>query len=141
VSDPLAAHNGRVNHRVWINNRQPQTLYIAQLLLYFSAASSLLFGATGVGIFESGLVRLVMVLLLTFGAAGGAFGIANERKWGYLLGIAAAVAPFIVRVMIWRQYDFGEAVWWNPIGLIFDVATLAALLHEQSASYQRIYFR
>lgn len=141
MSGRVAAHNGRVNNRVWINNRQPQTLYIAQLLLYFSAASSLLFGASGVGIFESGLVRLLLVLLLTFGAAGGAFGIANELRWGYRLGIAAAAVPFLVRIMIWRQYDFGEALWWNPIGLIFDVATLAALLHEQSASYQRIYFR
>jgi hypothetical protein len=126
---------------VWINNRQPQTLYIAQILLYISAVSALIFGNTGAGIIDNDLGQLVIVLLLTFGAAGGAFGIANEKKWGYALGIAAAIGPFIVRLFIWRRIGLGEAIEWNIIGLIFDVAVLAALLHRQSNEYQRVYFR
>lgn len=130
-----------MNNKVWINNRQPQTLYIAQILLYVSAVSALVFGGTGVGVIENRLGQLVIVLLLTFGAAGGAFGIANEQKWGYLLGIAAAIAPFVVRLLIWRRADLSEAIQWNLFGLVFDVAVLAALLHRQSGEYQRIYFR
>lgn len=129
-----------MNDKIWINNRVPQTLYIAQILLYFSAVSALLFGG-GSGIIENGLVRIVVALLLTFGAAGGAFGIANSYRWGYRLGVAAAVAPFIVRLELWRRVDLGTAIEWNLLGLIFDVAILAALLHQQSAEHQRIYFR
>lgn len=130
-----------VNNRVWINNRQPQTLYIAQLLLYFSAASALLFGGTGVEIFDSGILRILLRLLLTVGAAAGAFGIANELRWGYRLGIAAAVAPFVVRLGIWQRFGFSDALQWNTIGLIFDVAIIASLLHQQSAEHQRVYFK
>lgn len=126
---------------VWINNRQPQTLYIAQILLYVSAVSALIFGNTGAGVVDNTLGQLVLVLLLTFGAAGGAFGIANEKKWGYALGIAAAIGPFIVRLIIWRRFGLGDAIEWNIIGLVFDIAVLAALLHRQSGEYQRIYFR
>jgi hypothetical protein len=130
-----------VNNKVWINNRQPQTLYLSQLLLYFGAVSALIFGSTGVGVFESGLLRLLLQLLLTFGAAAGAFGIANEARWGYRLGVAAAVAPFAVRIGFWQQFGLSEALQWNTLGLIFDIAILALLLHRDSAEYQRIYFR
>ncbi|MEQ8841315.1 MAG: hypothetical protein RIB98_10060 [Acidimicrobiales bacterium] len=130
-----------MNNMVWINNRQPQTLYIAQFLLYFSAVSTLIFGGAGVGAISSGPTRFVVILLLTVGAAGGAFGIANERKWGYGLGIAAAIAPFVVRAAIWQQSGLGDAIEWNVFGLVFDVALLAALFHRMSGEYQRIYFR
>ncbi len=126
---------------VWINNRQPQTLYIAQVILYLSAVSSLIFGGTGVEVFSSTLVRAAIAFLLTIGAAAGAFGIANERKWGYGLGIAAGVAPFIVRAVIWQRFGLADAIEWNLFGLIFDIAVLAALLHRTSGEYQRIYFR
>lgn len=130
-----------MNNKVWINNRQPQTLYIAQILLYVSAVSALIFGNTGAGVIDNALGQLVIVLLLTFGAAAGAFGIANERKWGYQLGIAAAIAPFIVRAIVWRRFGLDDAIQWNLFGLVFDVAVLAALLHRTSGEYQRIYFR
>ena len=129
-----------MNKKVWINNRQPQTLYIAQLLLYFSAASALIFGVGGIGVFDSFLIEMILSLLLTVGAAAGAFGIANELKWGYWLGVAAAIAPFVIRLGIWQRIDLSNALQWNFIGLIFDVAILAALLHRQSAEYQRTYF-
>jgi hypothetical protein len=130
-----------VNNKVWINNRQPQTLYIAQIMLYFSAVSALLFGSRGVVIFDSSAIRLILSLLLTLGAAAGAFGIANELKWGYRLGAAAAIAPFIIRIGIWQRFGLSDAIQWDTLGGIFDIAILAALLHRQSAEYQRIYFR
>ena len=130
-----------MNNQVWINNRQPQTLYSAQILLYVGAVSALIFGNTGAGVIDNGLGQFVVVLLLTFGAAGGAFGIANERRWGYRLGIAAAIAPFVVRLIVWRRFGLDDAIQWNLFGLVFDVAVLAALLHRTSGEYQRIYFR
>ena len=130
-----------MNNQVWINNRQPQTLYIAQILLYVGAVSALIFGNTGSGVIDNRPGRFLIALLLTFGAAGGAFGIANERKWGYQLGIAAAIAPFLIRFVVWRRFGLDDAIEWNLFGLVFDVALLAALLHRMSGEYQRIYFR
>jgi hypothetical protein len=130
-----------VKNKVWINNRQPQTLYIAQIMLYFSAASALLFGSGGVRIFDSAVIQALLILLLTLGAGLGAFGIANEKKWGYRLGAAAAIAPFVIRLGFWQRFGLTEALQWDTLGLIFDIAILAALLHRQSAEYQRIYFR
>ena len=130
-----------VNNKVWINNRQPQTLYIAQIMLYFSAVSALIFGGTGVAVFDSEALQLLLRLLLTIGAAAGAFGIANDARWGYWLGVAAAIAPFLVRIGFWQRFGLSEALEWNTLGMIFDIAILAALLHRQSAEHQRVYFR
>ena len=65
----------------------------------------------------------------------------TRRSGATALGIAAAIAPFVVRLVIWRRIGLGDAIEWNIIGLVFDVAVLAALLHRQSGEYQRIYFR
>jgi len=77
---------------------------------------------------------------MTVGAGAGAYGIANARRWGYLLGIAAAIAPFIIRLEIIRRLDIVEMLRWNPIGLLFDVAIIAALLHPESRAYQKQWF-
>ena len=128
-----------MNDRVFVNPRQPQTLYISQVLLYISAVTAVVFGAAE-GVIGSVILRLIVAALLTFGAALGAYGIANSQKWGYQLGIAAAVAPFIVRFEIARRFGLSEFIGWNPIGLMFDVAILGALLHIESRNYQKIYF-
>ena len=133
------AHNGNVTARTFVNPRQPQTLYIAQILLYIGAISALLFGAS-TGIIESLVVEYVVAFFLTIGAALGAYGIANARKWGYRLGVTAAVAPFVVRFEIWRLVSLGEMIGWNPIGLMFDGAILVALFHVESRNYQKIWF-
>ena len=134
-----------MNQRVWINNRQPQTLYIAQVMLYIRGALGILFGPLAlvgrVELFGSEALATAWILITTFGAVGGAFGIANEYKWGYRLALAAAAAPFVIRLQVLIDDGLVNALSYNPIGLVFDIAILGALLHEQSASYQRIYFR
>ena len=125
--------------RTFVNPRQPQTLYISQVSLYITAVSALLFGAS-TGIIESLPIEYLVAFFLTIGAALGAYGIANSRKWGYRLGVAAAIAPFVVRLEIWRRVSLGEMIGWNPIGLMFDIAILVALLHVESRNYQRIWF-
>ena len=115
--------------RRWVNQSQPQTLYMATILLYFSAALGLLFG----GLAPIGL-------LFVAGEAFGAYGIANERKWGYVLALA------IVAV----QLGFlGIAISSDPgalfslefvIAAIWPVAVCILLLHPQSREYQKIWF-
>lgn len=134
-----------MNNRVWVNNRQPQTLYISQVMLYFRGVLGVLFGSVFLigrySLFGSELLATAWILLGTFGAIAAAYGIANEKKWGYRLGVAAAAAPFIIRLQFVFDEGLFDALTIDPISLIFDVAILAALLHQQSAEYQRIYFR
>ncbi len=126
---------------MFVNPRQPQTLYISQILLYITAVGAVLFRSVGEGWIEALPLRYLVVLLMTIGAGVGAYGIANARKWGYLLGVAAALAPFVIRLEIIRRVDLFEMLRWNPIGLLFDIAILAALVHPESRSYQKQWFQ
>jgi len=126
---------------MFVNPRQPQTLYISQILLYITAVGAVLFRSVGEGWIEALPLRYLVVLLMTIGAGVGAYGIANARKWGYLLGVAAALAPFVIRLEIIRRVDLFEMLRWNPIGLLFDIAIFAALVHPESRSYQKQWFQ
>ena len=125
---------------MWINQRQPQTLYISQFLLYFSAVISI-FDQPPTGVFSNYVIRNGLLIISIFGSAGGAFGIANNKRLGYILGIVAAIAPFAIRFELARQIDIGFAIEWNIIGGMFDVALIAALVHPMSRNYQKIWFR
>ncbi|HET6795272.1 MAG TPA: hypothetical protein VFH45_12545 [Acidimicrobiales bacterium] len=117
-----------MNNRRWLNNTQPQTLQIAVLLLYLNAAFLL------IQVFSAGgLTRLG--LLLFVGQAAGAFGIANERKWGYMLAVVMACLPLLL--LIRSPLSIGG----DLLTVMFEVALVALLLHPQSRSYQRIWFK
>jgi hypothetical protein len=114
--------------RQWTNPGQPQTLQIAVFLLYAEAFFNTLYTLTGVypGVF---------VLIAAAGVAAG-YGIANEQKWGYALGVAMAFLPFLLRLA------FGVGVFSTGlINLMFEIALIALLLHAQSRDYQRIWFK
>jgi hypothetical protein len=115
-----------MENRRWVNPSQPQTLQIAVFLLYFNGIFTALFG---------GLLS-PYGLLIVAGSVGGAFGIANERKWGYGLGIAMAFLPFALR-LLWHESLLGTDI----LSLMFEVALVALLLHPQSRDYQRIWFK
>jgi hypothetical protein len=112
--------------RRWVNQTQPQTLQIAVLLLYFNGIITLLFG----GLF----IPLGAVIIIGSIAAG--YGIANERKWGYILGVAMALLPFAL-VIATRSNPLNGGI----INLLFEIALAALLLHPQSRDYQRIWFK
>ncbi|MGH9059166.1 MAG: hypothetical protein ACRDZY_06575, partial [Acidimicrobiales bacterium] len=76
------------DRRQWLNKTQPQTLQIGVVLLYLNAVFFLIFGVLGGAL---GAIGLVVVA----GQAVGGFGIANEHKWGYWLGLAAAIFPLL----------------------------------------------
>ncbi len=113
--------------RRWINHSLPQTLGNAVILLYINAAFTLLFGGlfSGIG------------LLLIAGQVGAGYGIANERKWGYQLGLVMAFLPFVVRFLF---SGIDGILGTNIINLLFEILLVALLLHEQSREYQRIWF-
>lgn len=105
---------------------QPQTLQGAVMLCYITAAFgliSLLFGA-GIGI---------VPLLLGVGG----YGVANEKRWGYIL--AAILAVLNVLSVLWLIFVAGSVSF--LLTLLFAVVLVALLLHPQSRHYQRIWFK
>lgn len=117
--------------RRWTNPSLPQTLQIGVILLYVDAFFLLLNGAAFSAI---GLALLA-------GSVAGGYGIANERRWGYRLGVAVAalgvlsLALFVVDDGVDAFFDIVFLV-----NLVFPVALLVALVHPQSREYQRIWF-
>ncbi len=114
--------------RRWINQSQPQTLYFAVILMYIDAAFALLFG---------GIIGIGLLLVAGYVASG--YGISNERKWGYILGLVMAgvgLAPYVLFFISNGRLATGAL-----LGLMFAIAKLALLLHPQSREYQRIWFK
>jgi hypothetical protein len=113
-----------VNERRFINQYQPQTLVSGTILCYIQAFFLVL---------NFSLPALLFAAALGYGG----FGIANEKKWGYGLAVAASV--FVVAIVLLFA---GTDVLEFPliISFMFDVALVALLLHPQSRDYQRIWF-
>jgi hypothetical protein len=95
---------------------------MATVILYFNAALSLLTG----GAFGIGFIFVV-------GQVAAGLGIANERKWGYWLGVVLT-GLFVLWLIAF--FSFGAL-----INLIFYGALLGLLLHPQSRSYLKTWFR
>lgn len=114
---------------MWVNRHQPQTLYIAQLLMYFQGGLGVLFmviGARGLTVYS---------LVIAAGKLAAAYGIANEMRWAYKLGVVIAALPILVLLLLAFTDDLAW-LWAEPLGLLFDIALLALLLHSHSRSYQ-----
>jgi hypothetical protein len=119
-----------MQRRRFMNPAQPQTLVIAVYLLYFDAAF-LLFAMLVEGTFPP------IYLALVVGGIAAGWGIANEFKWAYILGIVMAIAPFVFRFI-----ETGNPLAApNLINLMFEIALVALLLHPQSRDYQKLWFK
>jgi hypothetical protein len=126
-----------MSQRRWFNPNVPQTLYIAQFLLYFDAFWMLLGVMFGGGL---GLLGLLALAAYVYGA----YGIANELKRGYQVAVAASFLPLALRLVV---YLFGNAsigfvlFSGNVLNVIFEYALIALLLHPMSREHQKIWFR
>lgn len=108
--------------RRWVNRHQPQTLVLATVLLYME------------GLFN--LARGAGLLLVGLGMAGAGFGIANDRRWGWWLGITMAGLSVVAR-LTW--FGYGSSMTFL-LSLVFPVALFALLVHPHSRGHQRIWF-
>ena len=137
----------QIDFKKWFDRMQPQTLQIATWLLYFDGFFALVDLLDGGG--ELYYVRLqypggiLLGLLIVALYAGGGLLMANDKRLGYRLSVAAAVSPFVVNFVVYsdvgaslRYRLFGSGI----IGFAFDVALIALLLHPQSKEHQRIWF-
>ena len=108
--------------RRWVNRHQPQTLVLATVLLYME------------GLFN--LARGAGLLLVGMGMAAAGFGIANNRRWGWWLGVTMAGLSVVAR-LTW--FGYGSSMTFL-LSLVFPVALFALLVHPHSRGHQRIWF-
>lgn len=107
------------------NRSLPQMLNTAQLLLYLNAVLDLVFGFGGLGI------------LLPLVEAVGAFGLANEKKWGYWVALVGASVP----VLIYLLYISKGLFFAGLVTILVRGIVVAFLIHPSSREYKRYYFR
>ncbi|MGC9961488.1 MAG: hypothetical protein ABSE47_06245 [Acidimicrobiales bacterium] len=128
----------------WYNGGQPQTLQLAQILLYTNAVIELLRLLFSGGFLPVGTVGFALLLISTLwiavlvGQVLGALGIANSRKLGYRVAVGVACLPVLLQLYVLVRYHVAPVDIFN---LLFEVALIASLLHPQSREYQRIWFR
>ena len=109
--------------RRWLNRHQPQTLVTGTMLLYIEGLFNLVRGT-----------ELMFIGLAMFPAA---YAIANDRRWGWRLGVGAAAVAVLLRIGSIVSYGFTPIV---LLILVFPVALLALLVHPISREYQRVWF-
>ncbi|HVB05817.1 MAG TPA: hypothetical protein VNF07_06190 [Acidimicrobiales bacterium] len=118
----------RIVSRHWFPTHQPQTLQIAVALLYWNAFLLVVGGL----FLHFGPAALITLLA---DVAGG-FGVANAKRWGYYVAVAAALFPFVI---LFRSLFTGGGLALN-LTLIFDVALVALLVHPMSRSHVKVWF-
>ena len=114
----------------FVNQFQPQTLVISTMLCYLDAIFGFLFGMVSSSV--------ILALVTIAGLAVGGYGIANEKKWGYTVAVAAAALQVVMLVAVAGGDVLGFPL---VLNLVFDGALVALLLHPQSRDYQRIWFK
>jgi hypothetical protein len=107
----------------WLDRTQPQTLYLATMIMYINAA---------LGVFDLIGGADLYVLVIVFGPVAAGWGIANQKKWGYWLGVVLTVLALAFTL---AHFSGGLL-----ITLIFYAALLGLLLHPQSREYRRTWF-
>ena len=106
------------------------------MLLYIEAVFRLLFGAV-----PYARAPTVYVIAALVGAVGG-YGIANSKRWGYQLAVAATSVQMLLLIvvpLVEFQLDPLSDLRYL-IAVVFPVALFCALVHPQSREHQRIWF-
>jgi len=95
-------------------------------------------------VLNTGALTTPIGLFIGVGGAVGAYFIANEKKWGYYLAIAASgtrVAFYVLLFLDARGSVSGPSSLMYLITLAFPVVTVVLLLHKMSREHVRIWFR
>lgn len=130
--------------RRWLNPSQPDLLQIATMIGYFRGVMILLFGLDLQYIVfpARGLLRLLVPALL----AGGAYLLANGRRNGWQLLVLGAALPLMARLLLGFGISLAgddlpsiSPIDYDEIGLIFEIALVALLVHPRSRQYEKVW--
>jgi hypothetical protein len=135
-----------VQTRRWVNQSQPQTLVIATFLLYAGVVFAILGTDTYLGVALATTLQTYQrienlgKLFVAVGGAGAGYLIAQEKKPGYYLGLAVAALPIVAKLIAVarNRVDFVDLI---DVNLLFEIALVALILHTQSRSYVRLWFK
>lgn len=99
----------------------------------------LLYGFAVLGVL---LPQLPILTLAGLAGAAGAYGIANSRRWGYQVAVAASGFEVLVVAVLPVLRDGLETLFDLEflIFILFPVALFSLLVHPQSREHQRIWF-
>lgn len=111
----------------WSNPSLPQTLQIGMFLLYIDAIFGVLFQR--VFVFPIGTA-------LVIGSAAAGLGIANEKRWGWQLGVAVSAIGVLFAFLLFSA----TGVVGGGLSLLIAVAQFALLVHPQSRDHQKVWF-
>ena len=124
-----------------VNAAMPRGLYAGQVGLYLWAAYDLVWTAISVWSGTATGATLAEAVLFGIVRALAAYGISNEGKWGYWLGLIAcgitiipALNEIVHRPSSLLHPDF-------LVLLVFPVVIFFSLLEASSRDYERTWFR
>lgn len=124
-----------------MNAAMPRGLYWAQVGLYLWAAYDLVWTAVGVWAGSATGATLMQSILFGIARALAAYGVSNEGKWGYWLGlivcgttIMPALNEVVHRLSLLLHPDF-------LVLIVLPVAIFFSLLEASSRDYERTWFR
>ncbi len=112
-----------MNQKKWFNATQPQTLQFACILLYLNAAFGVFYFIAG------SPLEIISVV-----GAGAAYGIANDRRWGWYLGLGVSIVNFLLAFIVGLNF-------YGLISLMFRGLLVVLLLHPMTRSYQKLWFK
>ena len=113
----------------WLDRSHPQTLYLANVLLYINAAFWLLDLLLGNPIAGA----------LAVGAVFAGVGLANEKKAGYYGAVAIAALNLLFLLTLFWFGGFASIS--LVINVMFAIALMALLVHPMTRNYERIWFK
>jgi hypothetical protein len=149
----MASGRSSLDPKRWFDRMQPQTLQIATWLLYlngFFLLVDVIDKSDYLGYYRMqygwGVVLGVAAVLLH---AGGGWLMANDRKLGWKLAVAASFCPFVLRYLAYTDIErltsssFGlyrKLTGGSTLNTIFEIALCALLLHPHSRNHQKIWY-
>ncbi|MHB8190272.1 MAG: hypothetical protein ACYDHP_07625 [Ferrimicrobium sp.] len=116
-----------------LDRTQPQTLLIGSLLLYLNAAFAILevlfFGISFLGLLLAVILPVV-----------GAYGVANSRRIGYYIALAATAIPLLYYVYILLTAGLSALLSVGLLSIILAVVPFALFIHPMSRQYVKLWF-
>ena len=123
------------------NPALPRGLYVAQLLLYVWAVYAIVWSGIWAWAGEDRGGALALAFMFGFARALAAYGVSNEGKWGYWLGLIVCGVTIIPTV---NDVVHQPSLLLHPDVLVLFVLPFAVFFHllePSSRDYARTWFR